>query len=170
MPKPLPVPKGFKAAGEVQNVKHLAVEPVFTCYTRLRGRRAEGVRYERKLQVFLQEFYGKFYIPGPWFSFYEVGFGRIRYCQPDGLLFQPYEGLITIVEAKLQHTAAAWWQLRLLYLPVIVKAFGGTRWRFAVCEVTKWYDPGITFPEKPRLRASIADTEPGEIGVHIWRP
>lgn len=93
-----------------------------------------------------------------------------RWCQPDGLLFLPYIGQITIVECKLQHTSDAYWQLRWLYLPVIAKAFPATEWNYGVCEVVKWYDPAVHFPERVKLRKDVRSTKPNEFGVHIWKP
>jgi hypothetical protein len=43
-------------------------------------------------------------LPSPWFYFKAVGSEKVRWCQPDGLLFDFQSGLITIVEVKLQHT------------------------------------------------------------------
>jgi hypothetical protein len=163
-------PRHFKPAGVVETVQHSQTPPPFIRETKRKGRRGQGIRYEKKGQEHLSELYGDFYVPSPWFYFYELGVNKPRWCQPDGLLFQPYLGRITIVEFKLQHTADAWWQLRWLYLPVVSKAFSGDLWDFSLCEVTKWYDPATLFPEKPRLREEITMTEPGEIGVHIWKP
>jgi hypothetical protein len=85
-------------------------------------------------------------------------------------LVLPNIGKIIVVEMKLQHTAEAWWQLRYLYLPVLTKAFPPSLWKFAVCEVTKWYDPATVFPERVKLKAEVLDTAPDEFGVHIWKP
>jgi len=163
-------PRRFKPAGVVEGVKYSPIPPPFIREKKRRGRRADGIRYEKRVHEYLTDLYGDFYIPSLWLLFQEVGRDRPRWCQPDGLLFLPYTGQITIVECKLQHTSDAYWQLKWLYLPVIAKAFPGTHWKFGLCEVVKWYDPATQFPEPVRLRASVSDVTPFEIGVHIWRP
>lgn len=163
-------PKGFKAAGVVDWVRFSATPPPFIVETKkARGRRAQGINYEKKVHGYLAELYGDFYVANPWFMFQECGRERVRWCQPDGLLFLPTSGLIIIVECKLQHTSDAWWQLKWLYLPVIAKAFPGTLWKIALCEVTKWYDPAVAFPEAVRLRELVSEATPYDFGVHIWR-
>jgi hypothetical protein len=91
----------------------------------------------------------------------------MRWCQPDALILQPRDGLLTIVEVKYQHTPDAWWQLRELYLPVVSLAFGPD-WRIAMLEVVKWYDPHVSFPETPLLTPDPLRPPHGRIGVHIW--
>ena len=110
------------------------------------------------------------YVPSPWFTFGELGNSRPRWCQPDGLLFQVADLLITIVEVKLQHTPDAWWQTKQLYLPVLARAFPPNLWEYNICEVVKWYDPAIVFPEAHRLAASPLILAPGQFGVHILKP
>ena len=171
MSKPAIVPpRNFKPAGVVEEVIHSPYPPPFIRDKRRRGRRGQGIRYEKKGHEYFQDLYGSSYVPSPWFKFRELGEPEMRWCQPDGLLFQPYHGRITIVEFKLQHTSDAWWQLKWLYLPVVARAFPGDLWNFALCEVTKWFDPATLFPERPRLREDVTLVEPGEVGVHIWKP
>lgn len=122
------------------------------------------------MQDKLEEAYLDFYVPSPWFIFKEVGIDRPRWCQPDGLLILPYTGQVTIVECKLQHTVDAWWQLKWLYMPVIVKAFPHDLWNYGLCEVVKWYDPATTFPEKVKMRPTLESVRPNEFGVHILKP
>lgn len=163
-------PRGFKPAGVIEWVKHSQYPPPFIRNQRRYGRRAEGIRYERKVQDYLEETFAGLYVPSPWFLFKEVGVDKPRWCQPDGLVILPYTGQITIVECKLQHTADAWWQLKFLYLPVIANAFPHDLWQYGICEVVKWYDPATTFPEKVKMRASLKDSRPNEFGVHILKP
>lgn len=168
--KQLIPPKRFKPAGVVDWVKFSPTPPPFITNKRSYGRRAEGIRYEKKVHNCLLERFEDSYVPSPWFTFGEVGVSRPRWCQPDGLLFDFAAGQITIVECKLQHTSDAWWQLKWLYLPVIAKAFPGTHWKYGLIEVTKWYDPATAFPEKVKLRADIGDCVPGEFACHILKP
>jgi hypothetical protein len=131
------------------------------------GRRAAGIRYEQRVQDHFTELFDGFYVPGPWFCFGEAGRANPRWCQPDGLLFQPRHQLITILEIKYQHTPDAWWQLKTLYYPILAVAFPPNLWRFAFCEVVKWHDPAVAFPEPYRLTPSPAALSPGAFGVHI---
>ena len=109
------------------------------------------------------------YVASPWFLFKEAGRETPRWCQPDGLLFLPYSGQIIIVECKLKHTSDAWWQLKMLYLPVIAKAFPEHLWKYGLCEVVRWYDPDVFFPEAIRLIPDVAKVGPKDFGVHICR-
>lgn len=167
--KALP-PKRFKPAGVVEWVEYSPTPPPFVREQKRRGRRAEGIRYEKRIHEEFGLRYGEIYIPSPWFRFREVGCAKIRWCQPDALIIDLNCGHITIVECKLQHTADAWWQLRWLYLPIIAKAFPGTLWTYGIVEVVKWYDPATAFPEKVKMRADVLDVLPGEFGVHICKP
>lgn len=161
-------PRGFRAADNIEWVKHSQVTPSFVTQKRLKGSRGQGLRYEKQLHKHLSELSGCFYVPGPWFQFSTYDHG-VRWCQPDGLLFFPYTGQITIVECKLQHTSDAWWQLKWLYQPVLRQLFPPSLWKFALLEIVKWYDPQTPFPESHRRVPSIFSAHPGEFSVHIWR-
>lgn len=156
-------PDGFNPAGLV-TFAALTTAPSFT-KTRRSSAQKQGIRYEKAVQAYLSDLYGLDYLPSPWIKF---GPGQ-RYCQPDGLLFQPEAGRITIVEVKYQHTPLAWWQLLQLYAPVVAKLFPKQLWKLDVCEVVKWYDAGAVFPVKPILAAQVH--MPIELfKVHIYRP
>lgn len=133
------------------------------------GKRRQGVLYEDAVQGYLSDQFGEWYIDGPWFIFWTSEEDRPRYCQPDGLLFDPVGRTIWIIEAKLKHTTDAWWQLRHLYTPVIAAVFPPQIWDIRVCEVVRWYDPAVPFPEKVALVPQVLATQPGQFGVHIWK-
>lgn len=130
-----------------------------------RGRRALGKSYERRVHEHLGNVYPG-YVAGQWFKFFDGQ--RQRWCQTDGLLFDPDIGAVCIIEVKYQHTADAWWQLNELYLPVVRNAFPG--WLITTCEVVKWFDPAVVCPQKPRLCRTPEVASPGEFGVYIWKP
>lgn len=71
------------------------------------------------------------------------------------------------MEVKYQHTIDAWYQLRLLYEPVVKVLLGLPT---AVLEVVKWYDCAVEFPEAARLVKDVAEHKGDEFGVHIWKP
>ena len=127
------------------------------------------MRYERKVQKHLLFEYPDTYIPSPWIRFREEGSERLRWCQPDGLDINPYKGIVTCCEIKYSHTSDAWWQTRKLYLPVLAHIFASTLWSIQVCEIVKWYDPAILFPESVELTPE--PTRPSNrFKVHICRP
>lgn len=134
------------------------------------GKRREGVLYEDAVQEHLGGLFADCYVPGPWFIFWNSSEQRPRYCQPDGLLFDPLARTIWIIEAKLKHTTDAWWQLRHLYAPVVAAVFPPQVWDIRVCEVVRWYDPAVTFPEKVALVPQVIATQQNDFGVHIWKP
>jgi hypothetical protein len=163
-----PPPEAFRPAGRVLSAS-FATPPAIR-KKRYTGRRLEGVRYEKKVQEYLEHFYGERYIPSPWLRFFPAGDGaRWRWCQPDGILLDIPRGRITIVEVKYQHTSDAWYQVRMLYEPVLRVMFPEKWWTFDYCEVVKWYDPDTIFPEKIVLAQEVSIRHPA-FKVHIWRP
>lgn len=161
----VPAPQGFKPAGRVLAAE-FALPPALR-KRRYTGRRLEGIRYERRAQEHLADFYGDRYLPSPWLRFFTGG--QWRWCQPDAILIDLEHGRITIVEIKYQHTPDAWWQVRQLYQPVLSAMFPPELWSFEACEVVKWYDPNTLFPEKTVL-AQEPGLEHSSFKVHIWRP
>lgn len=162
-------PGNFVPAGVLDWVRHSPAIPPFAVPARRRkGRRRSGELYERRVQTWLSEEFGPAYLPSPWFYFRAVGEDRVRWAQPDGLLFDFTSGTITIIEVKLQHTAAAWWQVKWLYHPLVAHVFPPDLWRYAFVEVVKWFDRDTLFPEKCALLPHIAMADVGKFGVHIW--
>ncbi len=159
-------PRNFSPAGNISEVQWAPGYSKLIPGTRVRGVRAQGIRYERKAQ---QHFTGAYsnYVAGPWLRF-RSGASAWRVCQPDGYQLDFRRGLITIFEFKLQHTALAWWQLRHLYEPVTYALL--KNWDVAVLEVTRWFDPHTVFPERFKIIQDVEDVAPGGFFVHIWRP
>ena len=141
-------------------------DPPFIQPHERKGRRAEGQRYERRVH---QEFYVRYpgYLASPWFRF--IDREGEKWCQPDGLLINPWQGHIVIVEAKYQHTEQAHRQLFDIYLPVVSVLFGGL-YRIACVEVVKWFDPATLCPSPPLLCKEPDQAQPGRFNVHIWKP
>lgn len=165
MPSPAPPPNAFHPAGEVHHAQFSS--PPALRRRRYTGRRLQGIKYEKAVHAYLANLYGEFYLASPWLKFYADG--KWRWCQPDGLLFVPQEGRIVVVECKYQHTSDAWWQTRHLYLPVLQKLFPLSLWTYEVCEVVKWFDPAVVFPERLVL-ANEVDMPHAAFKVHIWKP
>lgn len=162
-------PKRFRAAVNPTKVQFCAPPSFAQGTPRGRGRRAEGIRYERRVQKYLCDLYGDCYLPGPWLSFYDVGDQRI--CQPDGILFDLKNGRIILIEIKLRHCEEAYWQLHKLYLPLLRQMFPYSLWDICCLEIVRWYDPAIVWPVKTLLRENILDTPSSitnKIGVHIY--
>ena len=134
---------------------------------RRRGRRGQGIRYEQGLHRHFTLRFGDSYIASPWFQYIAGDERRIRWCQPDALLIDFPRGQITIFEAKYQHTPDAWWQLQ-RYLTIVREVFGST-FTYALCEVVKWYDCAVRFPEPVRLLADLRESRARGFQVHIHR-
>lgn len=135
----------------LESVRLARHAPPFKRPERRLGAKGRGIRYEEKVQKYLLNDFAPLYVPSPWLHFRERGSETFRWCQPDGLLIDLRRGVIVIVEIKYNHTADAWWQLNHLYRPVLSALFPPTLWRLEVCEIVKWYDPAVVFPEPCRL-------------------
>lgn len=137
---------------------------------RPRGRRAQGIRYERRVHHYLISRFGDTYIPSPWITYSLRGDNRVRWAQPDGLLVDLDAGVIVVIEVKYQHCQEAYWQLLTKYIPLLQIVFPTNLWKFATVEVVKWYDCSVHFPASVILRDCVSKVRPGEFGVHIWKP
>lgn len=169
---PCPPPRGFKMTRKVLWAKLLTSPPQFASKERKvpkRGAKYLGILYERKAQQHLTQTYGERYIPSPWFKYFDTGDERLKYCQPDGLYIDIKRGLIVIVEIKLKHTPAAWWQLEKKYLQVVRSVFG-TQFKYALVEFVKWYDGTEPYPVPVHLKPTLYDATPKDFQVTIWRP
>lgn len=164
-----PAPLAFHPAGNVVFAELAGKNPPFIRQRRYSGRRAEGVRYERKVQKMLLEAFPETYVPSPWLRFRSEDSEKARWCQPDGLIINFETGIINIVEVKYSHTSDAWWQTRKLYAPVLRAIFPAALWCFQFCEIVKWYDPAIAFPEAVELAAE-PDKRSDRFKVHIYKP
>lgn len=92
----------------------------------------------------------------------------MQWCQPDGIFVDFDAGKIVIVEVKYQHTLDAWYQLY-RYLTVVRHVFG-TIWDYSLCEVVKWYDCALAYPEPIQLLSDLAAAKPNAFHVHILKP
>jgi hypothetical protein len=126
------------------------------------------VKYEARVHEHLRALYGQAYVASPWFMYQDSTEQRVRYCQPDGLLFNEDLSRVVVVEIKLRHTDKAWWQLRHRYGPIIAEVFPWME--VAFCEVVQWFDVSIPFPEQVELRPAVRMARPDEIQVTIWKP
>lgn len=86
----------------------------------LRGSRAAGIGYERKVGRLLSRLWPDETFSGHWFEF-EDAYGR-GCCQPDH--FVVLDGQVLLVECKLTENPTAWEQIRGLYRPVLAAEFG----------------------------------------------
>lgn len=159
-------PPKFKPAGEVHKAYISRTPPPFIRQRKYTGRRAQGIRYEKKVHRHLAELFPDSYLASPWIHF--LADGKWRWCQPDGLVIDLDNGRIICVEVKYSHTAEAWWQVERLYLPVLRHCFDPAIWAFERCEVVRWYDPAISFPEPVELSAEV-DRVGDKFRVHICR-
>ncbi len=164
-PKRCQAPARFRPAGKVTRAILSPIAPPLI-EKRRRGRRADGIRYERQGQQFLLSHFPDRYVPSPWYRYWTEK-GGPYWCQPDGLLFDIRNSTLTIIEFKLRHTTRAWWQIRRLYEPVL-RVWLGSGWTFAAVEVVRWFDPDLPFPERVVLVPHVDGARPSKFGVHIW--
>lgn len=163
----IPPPSKFNPARPIAWAR-LCQKPSFIREKKRRGRKRRGQLYEKKVIAHLDEILPLPVLPGPWIEFQERDAERTRFCQPDGLIFDPWEGICILLEIKYQHTADAWWQLYHLYRPVVEYLF--PLYAVRLVEVVKWYDPLTPFPERPALLRNVLQASEERIGVHICTP
>jgi hypothetical protein len=174
-PPLFPKPKRFRPS-DLVTFAEFCDEPAFVrgAHETLTGSRRAGILYERRVHGYLKRQFNAtglspvFYAPGKWIRFRtsDPRESTFRYAQPDGLLFDLPRSQITIIEAKLSHTQNAWWGLRRLYEPLIRFLFGPS-WGYAVCEVTRYYDPAVRWPEKLNMVRDPSYLRRNEFGVMI---
>lgn len=129
-----------------------------------RGAFGRGLAHEDNVFRFLDPHPGL--VPGPWIEYTQKS-GRVAHAQPDFLVFIPESGRLLCLEAKLRHCAAAYYQLRNLYEPLLRLMFPS--WEIRLQEVVRWYDPHEHFPGMHCLRENLLDPPPNhEIGVHVF--
>lgn len=167
-----PPPRNFTAVQGLQWAIIVGDSPSFIKPKRKpTGRRLQGVKYEALVVDYVMKDFAHCFVPGLWLKFQAAS--GLKWCQPDGLLFDFQRGIITIVEVKYQHTTDAWWQMRRLYLPVLEKLFPPHLWKFRMLEIVKWYDPFVPWPEGIQLIPNLGRVHTLEencTGVHIWKP
>lgn len=165
-------PKRLQPVQDIRWAEHSRIIPDFARRPVVNDTevRKAGRRYEDKVQEMLLKRYPDSYVASPWLCFKDrTRKAHHSWCQPDGWLIDLQRGLITIMEVKLSHTSDAWWQIRHLYEPV-TRALFGSEWRYAACEVTRFCDPNVRFPEDITLTPDPAMLWDGAFGVHVWRP
>lgn len=118
-----------------------------------------GLNFERKVLSTLAVHAG--FLAKPWL----VSNGRYR--QPDGLLFSPAEGLITIAECKYSHCAESFSQIK-GYEQWLEHIFPRNLWSFAALEIVRWFDPFVHFPVKIKQISSIKDAAANSFNVLVW--
>lgn len=129
------------------------------------GRKAQGVRYERKVNQYLTERFEAFVSNLP-FEYVDRT-GR-HFCIPDGILLQGNSAVV--FEVKLSHTLRAYWELVNLYRPVVELALGC---KVRIAEITQSYDPSAPIPSvNHRPFGTVSDFLESGVneGVILWRP
>lgn len=131
----------------------------------MKGAKGDGIRYEQRVHRHLRKLFGDTYVEGPWIAFNDP---HLRHCQPDALIIDARKGIVYLIEIKLRHCPEAYWQLRRLYQPILSFLFPPSAWEIRCCEIVKWYDCSIRWPEPHVLRERLLDTPKDTIGVHIF--
>jgi hypothetical protein len=138
-----------------------------------RGPKKKGLKYQRQVQEKLGTIYEGAFTPGQWFRYYVRERRKPQFCELDGLLEFPELSLVVIVEIKLVHTAAAYFQLTNLYRPVLqtfLRGAGDESTQIALLELVRWYDPSREFPCVPVKLENIEEASPRDFNVRIWNP
>lgn len=126
--------------------------PGFSRRVARKGSKGAGLAFERKVHKMLgKEFRGK-YLESPWIEYYEAGRGK-KYCQPDGVIFDPWLGKILVVECKLSFTSNAYFQMAHKYVPLLKAMYPG--WKVSGVQVCKNYGFGETYPVEPEMGVSV---------------
>lgn len=132
----------------------------------LRGARAAGLSYERKVERYLQERVGDRTLIRSFPFRFRDAYGW-RMCVPDFLLFDFERRSLVVIEVKLKHSGAASLELELLYLPVVRAAFSD--WTVRALEVCRWYYPGAdATPVVRNIERWLTVQVRVRRGVHIW--
>lgn len=174
LPK-FPRPRGFRPSDLVTQAEFC--ESPFGPPSRANNPSAvRGQAYERRAHRHFAELFpaqpaSPFYVPARWIRFLtsDPRERRYRFAEPDGLLIDVERRHIIILEMKLTHTCYAWWGLRRLYEPLIRKIFGRD-WTYAVCEVCRYYDPEVAFPEPFTFVRSPTALAVNGFGVMLLTP
>lgn len=153
----LPPPR-FRPAGRILSAGFLPLTNINVGHSAAHKR---GLAYEQSVFELLEATFGNAFMPNPWLWFRDNrGYRR---CQPDGLLFFP--GRVVIVEVKLSHVAAAYWQLRRLYAPVIEHLC--PQRKIELLEITRSYDPAVALPELVGLVDDLFSIETSPLGTQM---
>lgn len=128
------MPKKFKPCKLVRTAKIVKAPGFSQTKTEMTGAKGKGIRYEAQVIDEVESRMSEDWVglPGPWFYFIDQ-LNRERYAQPDWLGICPKKGRICIMEVKLTRTYRAWWQLNMLYKPLVEYVFPG--WDIALLEV-----------------------------------
>ena len=163
---PVPLTRFRAPVGRPRNVKINGLAPEVSKADS--AAKENGLRYENKVQRFLNECFDARYIPNPRIEFRDDLGPRV--CFPDGILLAPDR--LVIFEIKIGHMPEAWWQLKRLYEPVL-REWRGTPSQ--VVEVVKSYDPAVPFPVGIELIDNLQEwvkdeTKMDSFGVFVWKP
>jgi hypothetical protein len=101
---------------ELSRCGRLPCRPTFIPKARLRGVRARGITFERKVGKVLRALF-PFVTSGEWFEYHDAR--RSGVCQIDHYCLLPDR--IILVECKLSESDEAWGQMKDLYAPILQK-------------------------------------------------
>lgn len=106
----------------------------------------------------------------PWYRFVDLGLCP-RYCQPDLVLEGPAGDAtrLVVVEIKVSPFGLvdAWYQLELLYLPVLRRAH--PELSIVPLAICKSFDPAVALPAEARLVQFPGEAEGGAFNVMVVR-
>lgn len=155
-------PRGFRPLrGTISDVRFGGAVPLNTGRT---PAQKAGLRYEQRVHDVLSAIYGANYRPAPSILFRDIS--GVRRAIPDGLL--RVDDLCVLIEIKLSHTERAYWQLKRLYEPLLMRLVV-PRTRIVCVELCRSYDPSVNFPGPHVVIDSLHDAPSDAVGVLQWR-
>ena len=125
------------------------------------GSRGAGISFERQQQKALRERFGEAVQCNPWFEFFDDG--ELHYCSPDAVLWLDPSPIV--LEFKLTHTADAYRQLFLLYLPVLRAYRPGAPFR--AVEICRTFLPSVEWPGDVTLIGDVERAPRRGTGIYV---
>lgn len=152
-----PAPRRVLAVRDLSAVRMIAPPRFAANRKRLNAYTEKGLRYQEQVTQKLEKEPNWEPVAGPWLEY--VAKRDHRYGQPDWLGFNWEKGVICIAEMKLTRVRDAWWQLNVLYKPLISKLFPS--FDIALLEIASRMKP-VDVPEDVKVVWSVDDVEPGK--------
>ena len=156
-------------ASPVSSARLLWGEPPFRSSGGRTYAQKAGLRYEAKVLDYLRQKFPTTLV-SPWIEYgHHEPYSCL--CQPDAIIINQPQRLITIAEVKYTHTLQAYKQLKLKYLPVCENIFRAG-YRFNLLEITRRLDPAIRYPVTIEFIEDLEkflSTPTSHIGVYTWR-
>jgi hypothetical protein len=163
--RPTPPTFSKRKAGNVLSAELLTFDLAHKKRRRSPAQRL-GLAYEKKVLTELDLVLPGEFLRQPTFRF-NNGRALDEFAVPDAIHL--LDGVLTIIEIKLRHTADAWYQLNDLYRPIVARAYPSLH--INMLEICRHYDRSVRLPFKPLivddLRHFVSRPQ-DQFGISIW--